>query len=169
MALREVVASRELALDVCPGEGALLDVLCPIFARVVLLEAAVGSPSRAERRAVARGYLNVEVLKAEPSDALTRDLLGAGADLVVAAYLAERSLERPSAAALTRLLGPRGRLVVLEADPRVEWRFASAQSGSDGLEQLCSQRLPSERALGASASPEWRVWSGVRSGAPPRP
>ena len=112
MALGALLPRRELAVDVGTGEGRLLDVLCPLFERVVALDREPAQLERARARARHRGYGNVELLAGDlhERDVLSRVQQAAGpADAVFASRVLHHA-PRPAEAvaqlaALTRVDG----------------------------------------------------------------
>lgn len=116
-ALAPLVEARRLAVDAGTGDGRLLDVLAPVFGRVVAFDRSEPQLARARHRVAARGYDHVEVLAGELEDPEVRrrvDALG-GADAVFAARVLHHA-PRPAAAlaALARLARPGGALVVID-------------------------------------------------------
>jgi DNA-binding transcriptional ArsR family regulator/protein-L-isoaspartate O-methyltransferase len=138
-ALRELIPERELAVDAGTGDGALLDALAPIYDRVIALDRSDAQLSRAERRVQSRGYRNVTLLAAELGDESIQRAVGEGADLVVAARMLHHA-PRPRAAleALSKLLKPGGRLVIVDyqrhADEGFRERQADVWNGFDAEE-----------------------------------
>jgi ArsR family transcriptional regulator len=86
MALGALLPSRRLAVDVGTGEGRLLDVLCPLFERVVGLDREPAQLELARARARHRGYANVELLAGDlhERDVLSRVQQAGPADAVFA-------------------------------------------------------------------------------------
>jgi DNA-binding transcriptional ArsR family regulator len=76
---------RELAVDAGTGDGVLLDLLAPVFARVIGVDRSDAQLERAGRRVKQRGYTNVELMQAELGAPELAERVGAGADVVVAA------------------------------------------------------------------------------------
>lgn len=88
-ALAPLVSPRRLAVDAGTGDGSLLDVLAPIFERVVAIDRADPQLERARRRVRARGWDHVELLAGELDDARLRERVRdlGGADAVFASRL----------------------------------------------------------------------------------
>lgn len=184
--LRLLIGERGLAVDVGTGDGALLDVLCPIFERVVAVDRSQAQLERAEQRVARRGYRNVELLRAELDDPTLARAVGEGADLVVAARVLHHAV-RPAAAirALSALLRPGGRLWVVDYERHADESFRKQQadvwSGFDGTE-LCAHAHaaglaeasiePLPRGL-AGRAPDghlsWHALTAMRPRSPARP
>lgn len=128
-ALRELIPQRELAVDAGTGDGALLDALAPIYDRVIAIDRSDAQLSRAERRVESRGYRNVSLLAAELGDESVQSAVGDGADLVVAARMLHHA-PRPRAAleALSKLLKPGGKLVVVDYQRHADEGFRERQA-----------------------------------------
>ena len=78
---------RTLAVDAGTGEGRLLDLLAPVYERVVAIDRSTEQLARARERVASRGYTNVTLVQAElDSDALRKEA-GEGADAVFAVRL----------------------------------------------------------------------------------
>lgn len=116
-ALAALLPRRGLAVDVGTGDGALLDVLAPVFDRVVAVDREDAQLARAGKRLDARGYHNVELVHGELDDADVRARVRAmgGADAVFASRVLHHA-PRPAAAmkALATMLRPGGALVVID-------------------------------------------------------
>lgn len=85
-ALAPLISPRRLAVDAGTGDGALLDVLAPIFERVIAIDRSEPRLERARRRVEARGYAHVELVVGELDDPALRERVRAhgGADAVFA-------------------------------------------------------------------------------------
>lgn len=128
-ALSVIVPERELAVDAGTGDGVLLDALSPLFRRVIGIDRSAAQLARAERRVALRGYRNVRLLCGELEDESVTRAIGAGADLVVGARMLHHA-PRPRAAleALTELLRPGGRLVVIDYQRHGDEAFRERQA-----------------------------------------
>ncbi len=108
---------RGLAVDMGTGDGGLLDVLAPVFDRVVAIDRSRAQLTRAEDRARARGYTNIDFICAEAFDPRVQSELGGKADVVFAVRLLHHA-PKPGAlvASLARLLhaGHAGAAVVID-------------------------------------------------------
>jgi len=114
-ALRVLIDERELAVDAGTGDGRLLDVLAPLFRRVVAIDRSEAQLTRARRRVARHGYDNVTLVRGELDDEAVLTAVAPGADLVIAARVLHHA-PRPRATlrALATLLRPGGRLVVVD-------------------------------------------------------
>jgi ArsR family transcriptional regulator len=114
-ALGEVMTTHDLAVDAGTGDGSLLDVLAPVFDRVVALDRSRAQLARARRRVAARGYRNVELLRGEMDGPEARQSVGRGADVVVCSRVLHHSpLPRKAVGALAELARPGGALVLID-------------------------------------------------------
>ncbi len=114
-ALAPLLPRRELALDAGTGDGRLLEVLAPVYARVVGIDRSEPQLALARERIAARGYDNVALLKGELDAKDLRKAVGAGADAVFASRVLHHA-PQPSkvVAQLASLCAPGGALVVLD-------------------------------------------------------
>jgi len=114
-ALAVLLPRRDLAVDAGTGDGGLLEVLAPIYDRVIALDRSDVQLAEARARVRARGFANVTLLEGDLSGAEVRRAVGQGADVVFAARLLHHA-PKPAAfvGALARLLSPGGSLVVLD-------------------------------------------------------
>ena len=64
-ALAPLVSARAVALDAGTGDGRLLEVLAPIYERVVAIDRSDAQLARARDRAAARGFSNVTFVQGE--------------------------------------------------------------------------------------------------------
>jgi ArsR family transcriptional regulator len=157
-ALAALVEPRDLAVDAGTGDGALLDMLAPIFRRVVALDRSEAQLARAAARARARGYHNVqfvcgevdgeEIRRAVHGDgrrregtepARSRARVSHGADVVWAARMLHHApVPRATLASLADLARPGGRVVVIDYvshdDERLQELEADVWMGFDPVE-----------------------------------
>jgi ArsR family transcriptional regulator len=162
-ALAALVDPRELAVDAGTGDGALLDVLAPIFRRVVALDRSEAQLARAAARARARGYDNVQFVCGEVDGeeirhavhgdgrrravqateggepARARHRTAQGADVVWAARMLHHApVPRATLASLADLARPGGRVVVIDYvshdDHRLQELEADVWMGFDPVE-----------------------------------
>lgn len=159
-ALRDIVPARDVAVDVAPAAGEQLDVLAPIFRRVLALSPKnTARPSLAESRAAERGYENVTFVGIDPNEVGQRSELAAVADLVL--YVRRGEGPRVSIARLGRLLKIGGRLAVIDGEAETH---GDALSGElDGFERTRVDTLEVARGLGGGERPPWKILSGVRA------
>lgn len=122
-ALAPLLPSRELAVDVGTGDGLLLDVLSPLYQRVLAVDRSRAQLARVSQRIASRGFVNVSLLEGGFDDAslLERVERLGGADLVYAGRVLHHA-SRPAEAvkAFARLLKPGGHCVVLDYLPHDE-------------------------------------------------
>ena len=124
---------RALALDAGTGDGSLLEVLAPIYERVVAIDRSDAQLARARERAAARGFSNVtfvqgeldgrELLRAMRAvraaravpEAAARHAAAPGADAVFASRVLHHAPQPERVVAqLASLCAPGGALVVLD-------------------------------------------------------
>src|SRR6185312_10791197 len=87
-ALSALMESRSLAVDAGTGDGGLLEVLAPVYGRVVAVDRSDTQLARAHARATARGWENVDFVHGELDDPKIKEAVhGAKADAVFAARL----------------------------------------------------------------------------------
>lgn len=132
---------RELAVDAGTGDGVLLDLLAPVFTRVLGVDRSAAQLERAARRVKQRGYDNVELLQSELSGPELRQRVGNGADVVMAARVLHHApLPRVALGELRQLLSPGGKLVVIDYARHTDEQMAAAQAdvwlGFDASELL---------------------------------
>jgi ArsR family transcriptional regulator len=114
-ALGALLERRAVAIDAGTGDGALLDVLAPVFARVIGFDRSQAQLERARRRVRSRGFDNVELLRGDLESAEVRRAAGEGADAVFASRMLHHApVPRATLAALGALVRPGGRLIVLD-------------------------------------------------------
>ncbi len=115
-ALAPLLPRRSLALDAGTGDGRLLDVLAPVYERVVAVDRSGPQLARAGERIAARGYDNVALVEADLDSAeLRKALKPGGADAVFASRVLHHA-PRPAkvVAELASLCAPGGALVVID-------------------------------------------------------
>jgi DNA-binding transcriptional ArsR family regulator len=113
--LGPLLRGHALALDAGTGDGRLLDVLAPVYERVVAVDRSAVQLARARERVAARGFTNVRLLQGELDAPELSRALGAGADAVFAARVLHHA-PRPASvvAKLASLCARDGALVVLD-------------------------------------------------------
>lgn len=120
---------RELAVDAGTGDGVLLDLLAPVFKRVIGVDRSSAQLERAARRVKQRGYANVELVQAELGAQELRERTGPGADVVVAARVLHHApLPRVALVELFSLLRPSGKLLVIDYARHTDEQMAAAQA-----------------------------------------
>src|SRR5579859_4697423 len=119
-ALAPLLPRRSLAVDAGTGDGRLLDVLAPVYDRVVAVDRADAQLGRARERIAARGFTNVTLVQGELDSVEVRRVVGdveggAGADAVFASRVLHHA-PRPTrvVAQLASLCAPGGALVVID-------------------------------------------------------
>ena len=119
-ALAGVLPSRALAIDVGTGDGKSLDVLAPLYQKVIAVDRSRAQLARVLERVASRGFINVSVFEGTYDDAQLQQRADAagGADLVFAGRILHHA-SRPEGAvrAFARLLNPHGQLVILDYLP----------------------------------------------------
>lgn len=128
-AFASLIEPRELAVDVGTGDGALLDLLAPVFRRVVAIDRSDAQLGRALHRMRARGYSNVELVAAPIGSKKCRDAVGPGADLVMAVRVLHHApLPREAMRGLVELARPGGRVLVIDYARHDDERMREAQA-----------------------------------------
>lgn len=130
-ALAPLLPERALAIDAGTGDGRLLDVLAPIFDRVVGVDRSAARLGRAQQRIARRGYANVELVEGEVDEpAVRRRLQRLGAADVVFASRILHHAPKPTKllAALRDLARPGGAIVVIDYQLHEDERMREAQA-----------------------------------------
>ena len=119
-ALSWLLPRRGLAIEVGTGDGRLLEVLAPLFERVVAIDREQAQLERAGARLKQRGYSHVSLVCVDLTDFSALQALpdSGHADVVVASRVVHHA-PRPSDAvrALAALVRPGGRVLVLDYAP----------------------------------------------------
>jgi ArsR family transcriptional regulator len=129
-ALAPLLPGRALAVDVGTGEGMLLDVLSPLFQRVIALDRSRAQLAWAARRVAERGFTNVSLFPGSYDDAslVQRVDAAGGADLVFASRVLHHAARPEDAiASFVRLLKKGGHLVVLDYLPHGDETMRESQ------------------------------------------
>ncbi len=114
-ALAPLLPRRALAVDAGTGDGRLLDVLAPVYERVLAVDRSEAQLARARERVQARGYGNVTLIEAELDARELRKAVGGGADAVFAVRLLHHAPQPGRVIAqLATLCAPGGALVVVD-------------------------------------------------------
>jgi DNA-binding transcriptional ArsR family regulator len=118
VALGQLLPRRSLAIDAGTGDGGLLDVLAPVFDRVVAVDRSETQLERARERSTLRGYGNVSFVEGELDDPHVVLAAGEGADAVFAVRVLHHAA-RPAKAVerLADLCRVGGAVVVLDYAP----------------------------------------------------
>ena len=120
---------HDLVVDAGTGDGVLLDLLAPVFGRVIAVDRSDAQLERAARRVRQRGYCNVELVQAELGDPELLARTGVGADVVVAARVLHHApLPRVALVELSNLLRPGGKLLVIDYARHTDEQMAAAQA-----------------------------------------
>ena len=175
-AVAPLLRAGRLAVDAGTGGGELLEVLAPLYERVVAVDRAAARLDQARQRIAQRGYRHVELIQAEFHEAAVRDRLHdlGGADAVFATRVLHHT-PKPIGAlrALGELAAPGGAVVVLDyvahQDERLRDQQADYWLGFDG-EQLrayarqaglvspVTHRIPAQRCgAGPDGHLDWQV------------
>jgi ArsR family transcriptional regulator len=116
-AVRSLLPNRSLAVDLGTGDGALVELLAPLFERVIAVDRSEKQLKAAERRLASHGYDHVELLQAgyDDPELATRVRELGGADVVFAVRLLHHA---PKPQQVVSLLGslvrPGGQVVVID-------------------------------------------------------
>ncbi len=128
--LSPLLPGRALAVDVGTGDGQLLDVLAPLYDRVLAVDRSRARLARCAARVAERGFHHVSLFQGSYDDAALVERVDAagGADLVFASRtLHHASRPAQAVAALARLLRPGGHLAVLDYLPHQDESMREAQ------------------------------------------
>lgn len=128
-AFAALIEARELAVDAGTGDGALLDLLAPLYGRVVAIDRSQAQLARARDRVRARGYSNVTFVEDQISGRKVADAVGRGADLVVAARVLHHAPRPgPALVELAELARPGGKLLVIDYARHDDERLSEQQA-----------------------------------------
>ena len=150
-ALGPLLAGNQLAVDVGTGDGLSLDVIAPLYGRVIAVDRSRAQLARVAQRVEARGFHHVSLFPGSYDDAalVQRVDSAGGADLVFAARtLHHASRPAQAIAAFCRLLKKGGALVVLDYLAHEDDRLRS--EGGDvwlGFPEAEVRRLLAEAGL----------------------
>jgi len=184
MAIAPLLPRRALAVDVGTGEGRLLDVLSPLFERVVGLDREPAQLERARERVRLRGYANVELLAGDLHErAVLERVRAAGpADAVFASRVLHHAPRPAEAIAqLAALARPGGAVLIVDYAAHDDERMRELQADvwlgfepdelvryarAAGLEDLNVQTIPQLfRGVGPDRHLTWQICSARRAGA----
>ena len=116
-ALRMLLPNRALAVDVGTGDGALVELLAPLFDKVLAVDRSEEQLKAAAERLASRRYDHVELVHAEydQADLAERVASLGGADAVFAVRLLHHAPQPERAVALLGALArPGGRVVIID-------------------------------------------------------
>jgi ArsR family transcriptional regulator len=114
-AIAPLLPARSLAVDAGTGDGRLLEVLAPVYERVVGIDRSEAQLALARERVDARGYRNVTLLQADLDGKEVRKAVGHGADAVFASRVLHHAPQPAKVVAqLAALCAPTGALVILD-------------------------------------------------------
>lgn len=180
-ALAPLLPSRQLAIDIGTGDGMLLDVLAPLFQRVIAVDRSRAQLARVANLVSTRGFGHVSLYAGSYDDTALLERVDAshGADLVFAGRTLHHA-SRPAQAVQSfgRLLKKGGHLVILDYLPhhddamRAEqgdvWLgFSSEQIASyvaeANLQLLTEVPIPHAfHSAGPDAALTWHAWVAQR-------
>jgi DNA-binding transcriptional ArsR family regulator len=181
-ALSFLLPRRALAIEVGTGDGRLLEVLAPMFERVVAIDRSEAQLSRAAERLSQRGHTNVELIRSDLSEPteLLKSLGTARADVVIASRVIHHA-PRPKDVLplLVGLVRPGGTLLVLDYAPHDDESMRDQQAdlwlgfsreeligyaNHAGLHEAAVHALPSAfHPAGPDAHLTWQVLVAQRS------
>jgi DNA-binding transcriptional ArsR family regulator/precorrin-6B methylase 2 len=114
-AVAPLLPRRSLAVDAGTGDGRLLEVLAPIYERVIAIDRSDAQVALAGERAAARGFTNVTLLRAELDAKELRRAVAPGADAVFASRVLHHASQPAKVVAqLAALCAPGGSLVLID-------------------------------------------------------
>jgi len=114
-ALAPLLPRRALALDAGTGDGRLLEVLAPVYERVVAIDRSDAQLALARERVAARGFENVTLLRGELDAKELRRAVGSGADAVVASRVLHHAPQPAKVVGqLASLCAPGGALIIVD-------------------------------------------------------
>ena len=178
-ALGALIDSRELAVDAGTGDGVLLDLLAPVFRRVVAIDRSEARLALARERVAAHGYENVELIEDQIDGERVIAAVGKGADLVLATRVLHHA-PRPKAALaeLAQLARPGGKLLVIDYARHDDEKFQEQQADvwmgfspaelssyarAAGLSDVCISEIPQSFVrTGPDAHLSWLCLVGTR-------
>lgn len=124
-----LIEQRGLAVDAGTGDGVLLDLLAPVYDRVVGIDRSTAQLERARQRVRAHGYQNVTLIEDQIGGEKVRAAVGRGADLVLAVRVLHHA-PRPKAALrdLGELARPGGKILVIDYARHDDERMSEQQA-----------------------------------------
>lgn len=144
-AFAPLLSDRDLAVDAGTGDGALLDVLAPLFRKVIAFDRSAVQLDAARQRKVRRGYRNVELIEEPIGSERVLGRVGAGADLVACSRVLHHAPRpRRMVQELAALLKPGGRVLLIDyarhEDEALRERQADVWMGFTAEEMLAFAR-----------------------------
>jgi DNA-binding transcriptional ArsR family regulator/2-polyprenyl-3-methyl-5-hydroxy-6-metoxy-1,4-benzoquinol methylase len=128
-ALGALLPRRGVAVDAGTGDGTVLEAIAPLFERVIAVDRSQARLDRARRRTASRGYEHVEFVCGEVDGTEIRSLVRAGADVVVAGRMLHHApVPEDTVSALSALLAPGGRLLVVDYGPHGDESFRESEA-----------------------------------------
>lgn len=133
LALAPLIERRALAVDVGTGDGRLLEILAPVFHRVLAIDRAGAQLAMCAERVSQRGFGNVELVEGEvdgPEVKRALKRLGhAGADVVFASRVLHHA-PRPADTLrrIAALAAPGGAVMVLDYGPHEDEALRAQQA-----------------------------------------
>ncbi len=116
--IASLLPRRALAVDIGTGDGSLLDVVAPMFERVVAVDRSEAQLAFAKERVRTRGYKNVELVCSEVRGEKLKSVVGVGADVVFAVRVLHHAPSPQSVLTdLASLVRPGGTALVLDYAP----------------------------------------------------
>ncbi len=173
--LSVLIPARDLAIEVGTGDGRLLEVIAPLFRRVIALDREARQLERAAQRVGRRGHTNVELMRADLNEPANLEGLPQ-ADVVIASRVVHHA-PRPAEAirTLADRVRPGGSLLVLDYEPHDDESMREEQADlwlgfsaaelqahgtAAGLAEIRVTALPSAfHPAGPDAHLRWHVLS----------
>ncbi|NND30034.1 MAG: metalloregulator ArsR/SmtB family transcription factor [Myxococcales bacterium] len=116
-AIRTLLPRRSLAVDLGTGDGALVELIAPLFDRVIAVDRSAKQLAAAQRRLSSHGYEHVELIQAEYDDPAVSDRICelGRADAVFAVRLLHHAPKPQQVVSLlASLVRPGGQAVVID-------------------------------------------------------
>ncbi len=115
LALSMITSERGLAFDAGTGDGALLDLLAPMFRKVFAADRSASRLELAKERVARRGYDNVEFLCVNVESDAMHEALRPGVDALFASRMLHHAASpKATFAALCRLVAHNGQLCIID-------------------------------------------------------
>ncbi len=148
MAVAPLLERRALAVDVGTGDGSLLDVLAPLYDKVVALDRSAAQLASAQERVRVRGFENVDLYQEEIDSKRIKKLLGAKADAVFASRVLHHAPKpRAYLEAMAAIAAPGGAILVLDYEPHDEESLREQADVWFGFEAAELKRLAKQAGL----------------------